>query len=104
METEMVTGAQIKELIKDKSIEQVADEMCETVHILGTLFERIQDILIDKKELLVLGDLAVVGCIVSTGSPNAVITMGLPEAVDLALNTLQKRQGEIAKIDKEKSQ
>ena len=97
METDFITGAQIKELIKDKTIEQLNDEMRETVRTLITLFERMEDILMDKKELLVLGGIAVVGCVVSADSPDATITMGLPESVNLALNTLQERQVEISK-------
>lgn len=89
----MITGAQIKELIKGKTIEQLDDEMWETVHTLATLLERIDDILNDKKELLVLGGIAFVGCIVSAGSPDATITIGLPEPVNLALNTLQEVSG-----------
>lgn len=104
MEVTSVTGAQVQELAKGKSVEQLVDEVYETVRTLGTLFDRIEDILRDKKELLVLGDIAVVGCIVSAGSPNAIMTMGLPGPVNLALDTLRERQGEIAKIDKEKSQ
>ena len=97
MEVTQVTGAQIRELIKGKTIEQLNDEMRETVRTLVTLFERMEDILMDKKELLILGDIAVVGCIVSAGSPDAIMTMGLLEPVNLALDTLRERQGEISK-------
>lgn len=97
MEVTQITGAQIKELIKGKTIEQLANETEETVHTLVTLFERIEDIAKDKKELLVLGDIAFVGCIVSAGSPDTTITIGLPESVNLALDTLQERQVEISK-------
>lgn len=97
MRMEMLTGAQIKELIGNKTVEQLGDEVLETVHTLKTLFERIEDIVTDKKELLVLGNIAVVGCIVSAGSPDAIITIGLPESVSLALDTLRERQVEISK-------
>lgn len=97
MEVTQVTGNQIRELIKDKTIEQLNDEVRETVRTLKTLFERMEDILMDKKELLILGDIAVVGCIVSAGSPDAIMTIGLSEPVNLALDTLRERRGEISK-------
>ena len=97
MEATSVTGNQIRELIENKAIEQLANEIKETVHTLVTLFERIEDIAKDKKELLILGGIAVIGCIVSAGSPDAIMTMGLPEDIDLALNTLQERPVEISK-------
>ena len=97
MEVTQVTGNQIRELIKGKTIEQLNDETRETVHTLVTLFERMEDIAKDKKELLILGGIAVVGCVVSADSPDAMITIGLPEDINLALNTLQERQIEISK-------
>lgn len=97
MEMDFITGAQVKELIENKTVEQLANEIKETVHTLVTLFERIEDIAKDKKELLILGGIAVVGCIVSAKSPDAIMTVGLPEDIDLALNTLQERQVEISK-------
>ena len=97
MEATQVTVNRIRELIENKAVEQLTNEIKETVHTLVTLFERIEDIAKDKKELLMFGGIAVVGCIVSAESPDAIMTIGLPEDVDLALNTLLERQVEISK-------